>query len=108
VIYYKEYQAELREQLRQMMLEHSGAVWMDPRRGKYLTTADLDRVAAITIPTAIFAGERDKVFLKLAHLLAERIKDSRLIVYDEIGHMLNLEAPGRFNRDLELFLSHLT
>ena len=87
-----------------MMLEHSGAIWMDPMRGKYKTVNDLENVHKIEIPTKIFAGEMDSIFLPLAQQLHKRINESLLSIYPNVGHMLNLEAPARFNEELEEFI----
>ncbi|MBU0982301.1 MAG: alpha/beta fold hydrolase [candidate division Zixibacteria bacterium] len=102
--WYKGDRAAIGERLKTMMDEYTGSVWRDPMRGKYPREVDQDAVDAITVPTALFAGELDKVFCRLAELLHERIAGSRLLVYDGIGHMLNLEAPDRFNADLDAFL----
>ena len=90
--------------MERMADEHSGAVWGDPMRGRYPRENDLEKVHAITVPTMIFAGSEDRIFLPLARSLQEKIPNSRLSVYDGVGHMVNLEAPERFNRDLEQFL----
>jgi pimeloyl-ACP methyl ester carboxylesterase len=61
-------------------------------------------VHKIDVPTLILAGELDKVFAVLAQKLHQQINGSLLNVYKQAGHLLNLEAPDRFNRDLEGFL----
>ena len=86
------------------MLEHSGAIWKDSMRGKYPKTNDLERVSEIKVPTAIFSGELDKIFLPLAIKLNKMIPDSRLYIFESVGHMLNLEAPKRFRDEIKLFL----
>ena len=106
--FYKEDRRELRDLLDSMMSAYSGAVWRDPMRGKYPPEDDLSRVAGITVPTAIFAGALDKVFVTLAEQLHERIAGSRLSIYPKTGHMLNLEEPNRFNADLKVFLEGVT
>jgi pimeloyl-ACP methyl ester carboxylesterase len=87
-----------------MMNDYSGAVWRDPMRGKYPREYDLEHVHEITVPTTILAGALDKVFVPLAQELHDRIPMSSLTIYENVGHMLNLEAPARFNADLQLFL----
>ncbi|MBD3403865.1 alpha/beta fold hydrolase [candidate division GN15 bacterium] len=96
--------AELKPFIEKMMRDYSGAVWKDKMRGKYPKENDLDRVDRISIPTLIVAGELDRIFLPLARQLDERIRDSRLRVYEDVGHMVNLEAPERFTADLKAFL----
>ncbi|MEW5994159.1 MAG: alpha/beta fold hydrolase [Candidatus Zixiibacteriota bacterium] len=99
---------EIKNLMQIMVDAHSGAVWRDPMRGKYPRENDLEQVHRITVPTMIMAGESDSVFVSLARLLHERIQESRLSVFPEIGHMVNLEAPERFNRELQQFLDSST
>jgi 3-oxoadipate enol-lactonase len=106
--WYKPEQAEIRKLMMTMIEEHSGAVWMDPLRGKYPPSIpDLEQAHKIKVPTCIFVGMEDKIFVPLSQQLHERIEGSILHEYEGIGHMLNLEAPERFNRDLKKFLSRV-
>ena len=90
-----------------MMDEHSGAIWRDLMRGGYPPENDLEQVHQITVPTLIVAGEADPVFASLARLLHEKIAGSKLIVLPGTGHMVNLEAPDRFNEELLRFVASL-
>jgi pimeloyl-ACP methyl ester carboxylesterase len=103
--WYGDNRAEIRDLMRKMMLEHSGAIWLDPMRGKYPRTVDLDHAHAINIPTHIFVGQLDQMFVPLAKSLHERISGSQLTLYEDVGHMVNLEIPDRFNHDLLQFLT---
>jgi pimeloyl-ACP methyl ester carboxylesterase len=103
--WYKGDKTEIKELMSTMMSEHTGAIWMDPMRGKYPRTVDLDNVHTISVPTCIFAGSADRIFVPLAEQLHAKITGSILRIYDGIGHMLNLEAPERFNEDLKRFLN---
>jgi len=105
LVFYKQDKAHIKQLLATMMAEHSGAIWMDKMRGKYPRLVDLDIVDRITVPTMIFVGELDRIFVPLAQELNRKIKSSRLSMFEGVGHMLNLEAPDRFNRELEGFLS---
>jgi 3-oxoadipate enol-lactonase len=93
-----------RELMASMINDHSGAVWLDPMRGKYTSTPDLECVHAITVPTCIIVGELDKVFVPLSEELYARIAGSQLHVVKDAGHLLNLEQPEEFNRLLAGFL----
>lgn len=54
-----------------------------------------DRLAAIACPTAVVAGEADRVTPPdKARALAEEIPDARLVLAPGAGHMLPLEAPA--------------
>ena len=107
LLYFKDPQSPVRRLIAEMMDDHSGAVWTDDRRGKYPREYDMERVASIAVPTLLIAGELDKVFVKLARELHDQMPNSELIIYPGIGHMVNLEAPDRFNDDLSEFLNSL-
>ena len=65
-----------------------------------------DRLSEIEAPTLIIWGEKDMLVpLKDAKVFDELISDSRLIVYEDVGHVAMLETPERFNRDLRTFLA---
>lgn len=59
----------------------------------------------IGIPTLVIAGREDPLRLPgYATELAERLPDSRLLVYPECGHLPNVEHAERFAADLVDFL----
>lgn len=105
--WYKTRHQQVGTLLKELMQEHSGAIWADPMRGKYPRTNDLDNVHHITLPTLIIAGELDKIFLPLAEELNRKINDSKLLVFEDTGHILNLEEPEKFNDALRNFLEKL-
>jgi 3-oxoadipate enol-lactonase len=102
--WYKDANQDVGRLIRMMMEDYTGAVWADPMRGRYPKEQDLGQVHEITVPTLILAGELDRVFATLARGIHHQIEGSLLKVYEQAGHMLNLEAPDRFNGDLEAFL----
>ncbi|CAN5732542.1 alpha/beta fold hydrolase [soil metagenome] len=62
-------------------------------------------VSQIVAPTLIAAGTADVIVpVANARFLAERIPDSRLVMYEGLGHQFFVEAPDRFNRDVIDFL----
>ncbi len=104
LMWYKKDHKDIRDLIEQMMLEHSGAIWVDPMRGKYPSQKDIELVHEIRVPTRIFVGELDKIFIPLSEELNKRIIGSKLSVYEGVGHMLNLEAPDKFNKELLSFV----
>lgn len=65
-----------------------------------------DRLSDIEAPTLIVWGKKDMLVpVKDAYKFDELISDSRLIVYEDIGHVAMLETPERFNADLRAFLA---
>lgn len=68
-------------------------------------SADLDR---IDVPTLVLVGNQDQPSPpEVARGMHERIRDSRLVVLPDAGHLSNLEAPEPFNQALRGFLEEL-
>ncbi len=65
-----------------------------------------DRLDDVKCPTLIVWGRKDLLVpVKDAYTFDELISDSRLIVYEDVGHVAMLEVPERFNADLREFVS---
>jgi pimeloyl-ACP methyl ester carboxylesterase len=65
-----------------------------------------DRLSDIQAPTLIVWGEKDRLVpLKDAYKFDELIPHSRLVVYEDTGHVAMLERPEEFNADLRAFLA---
>jgi pimeloyl-ACP methyl ester carboxylesterase len=65
-----------------------------------------DRLDDIRCPTLIVWGRKDLLVpVKDAAKFDELIPDSRLIVYDDVGHCAMFEVPDRFNADVRAFLN---
>ena len=64
-----------------------------------------DRLGKIDTPTLVLHGDVDPlVRIENGRLLAERIPGARLIVYENVGHIPEVECADDFNRDLAAFL----
>jgi len=68
--------------------------------------ADLrDVLPEIDVPTLVIHGDLDKRSpLPVGEDLHDRIPGSRLVVIPGVGHVVNLEAPERFNDEVRSFL----
>ncbi len=67
-----------------------------------------ESVREIDVPTLLCFGADEKLFPAAAgEDLAERIRGSRLVVFEESGHCPFLEEPDRFNAELEQFVASL-
>jgi pyruvate dehydrogenase E2 component (dihydrolipoamide acetyltransferase) len=67
-----------------------------------------DRLAELPVPTMIIWGERDRVFpAEQAADAAEKIPDAWLEVLDGVGHVPQVEAPGRVVALLDRFVRAL-
>lgn len=104
LVWYQNDKKELKEFIKTMMDDHSGAIWKDPMRGNYPVVDDISKVGGINIPVLIMAGEEDKMFLPLAKKLHDLIKTSNLFIIPKTGHLVNLESPVLFNRIVESFI----
>ncbi len=107
LFYYANRNESLRRELAEMMADHCGHIWLDPKRGTYPARNDIDGAKGITVPTLIFVGEKDRSFLPLARQLHQNIVSSEIDIVPDVGHMLNMEAPEHFNFRLEQFLQRV-
>ena len=65
-----------------------------------------DRLDDIRCPTLIVWGDKDLIVpVKDAYVFDELVPDSRLIVYEGVGHCAMFEVPERFNADVRAFLA---
>lgn len=65
-----------------------------------------DRLHAIAVPTLVVHGAVDPLVpLENGRLLAERIPGARLVVYDDTGHIPEVERAEELNRDIIDFLA---
>lgn len=65
-----------------------------------------DRLAEIDIPTLIVWGAEDLIIpVGAAHSYKRRLPSARLEVFEETGHIPQLEQPARFNALLDEFLA---
>ena len=71
-----------------------------------LAEADLrEELASIRAPTLLIHGDADqRSNADVAHDLARRIPDSRLVFLPGLGHECYLEQPDRFNAEVRSFL----
>jgi non-heme chloroperoxidase len=65
------------------------------------------RLGEIKVPTLIFAGGKDMIPLDGARRTADRIKGSRLEVFEDNGHMLHMESQNRFVKLLTSFITEV-
>jgi pimeloyl-ACP methyl ester carboxylesterase len=83
-------------------------VWMASLAG-LATAVPPSESGTITAPTLIIWGERDELLpLGDGYLLVEAIPGSRLIVYEDTGHLVLWEQPERVAIDLADFVAGLS
>jgi pimeloyl-ACP methyl ester carboxylesterase len=71
-----------------------------------LQPAAIDRLSQLTPRTLVLVGERDiPAIRELADTLHARIHQSKLVTIPGAGHILSMEAPDEFNRNVLSFLA---
>lgn len=74
-------------------------------RGRAARPDYVDHLDDVTVPTLVVVGTEDTYTpVAEAELLAQRIRHSRLVVLDRVGHLPNLERETEFNDHLVTFL----
>jgi 4,5:9,10-diseco-3-hydroxy-5,9,17-trioxoandrosta-1(10),2-diene-4-oate hydrolase len=64
-----------------------------------------DRLERISVPTLVVWGDSDRLVpTSDADVFEDLIPNARKVVYEDTGHVPQLERPGRFNADVEAFL----
>jgi 2-hydroxymuconate-semialdehyde hydrolase len=69
--------------------------------------SDTTEYERVTVPTLAFAGAKDLLREPGYHHALERIPGARVEVFDDAGHLLNIERAERFNARAVRFLSDL-
>ena len=95
------------------IVEEATAVMMDFRpaglraMGHALADADLrDVLPSIDVPTLVLYGDADQRSpVSIGEQLHARIPSSAFVVIPGAGHVVNLEAPERFNSEVRSFLT---
>ncbi len=66
----------------------------------------LDQLTEVEVPTLIVWGRNDRVVPPQdAAGFAQRLRNSQTVIFEDTGHLPQLERPIRFNRLLEAFLA---
>ncbi len=82
-------------------------VWRETLRG-LITARPPTEVATITAPTLIVWGARDELLTREhQQALATAIPASRLVIYEDTGHLVLWEQPERVASDLTAFVESL-
>jgi 3-oxoadipate enol-lactonase len=91
----------VRERVRVMARNTVGSVM----EGRSLQPPAIDRLAELKVPMLVVVGELDMPGIhEIANLLAEADPNAELVAIPGVAHMVNLEAPEEFDRELLEFL----
>ena len=77
-------------------------------RPRPLDPPAVDRLGDVVVPVLVIAGEVDREDVSdAASMLVSAIPGARLAIIANAAHMVNLEAPARFNAEVAAFLADL-
>jgi pimeloyl-ACP methyl ester carboxylesterase len=85
--------------------EFPATMWLDTQAGRYIDESDLKIVDKLTAPTLLLCGREDLDFLPVAKLINAQLPHGSLFEIPDCGHMIHLEKPEIFRRELATFLS---
>ncbi|MCC6961686.1 MAG: alpha/beta hydrolase [candidate division Zixibacteria bacterium] len=86
------------------LAEFPGKLWLDQQAGRYIDESDMKLLDNLTMPVLLLCGRDDLDFLPLAKLFNARLSNGTLFEIPECGHMIHLEKPEIFRRELAAFL----
>ncbi|MGB5105657.1 MAG: alpha/beta hydrolase [Candidatus Zixiibacteriota bacterium] len=92
------------EVLKSCISDFPGKVWTDPEAGKYVDESDMKMLDNLTMPVLMLCGREDLDFLPLAKLVNARLSNGTLYEIPDCGHMIHMEKPEIFKRELSAFL----
>ena len=97
--------APVAARIRSMAERYSGWHWTHADLGIPMKPPAIERLGEIHVPTLVLVGDADASdHLQIAEILERGIPGARKIVIPDVGHLVNLETPGLFNRQVLEFL----
>lgn len=94
--------------LRTMMVTTPAAGSAAVQRGRAERRDHSEALAAIDCPTLLVVGAEDGFTpVGVAEYMHQRIRDSRLVVIPDAGHIPNMEQPDLFNEALTAYLTSI-
>jgi len=106
---YARQRPEARERLTRMFMDNRRIFQLNPALIQVIAPPAVERLAEITAPTLIIAGELDEPdLLAAADLLQSRIAGARQLTIQGAGHLSNMEKPAEFNRAVIDFLKSIS
>lgn len=99
---------ELRRQVAAMVEAFQFEALMKVRLPPTAKPTQLERLEQVKTPTLVLIGTEDQPHVRSAsETTAKKIPGANIIIYSGTGHMLSMEQPKKFNRDVEQFLKQV-
>jgi len=91
---------DVAHRIAEMVAGYSGVNWTSP--DPHLPHPNsIELLETIAAPTTVIVGELDvPCFLEMSRVLADRIPNARRVTVQDVGHMVNMEAPEKVNAQL--------
>lgn len=90
------------EMLKNIIDDYTGWDLVNPPNHKRNIEKAIDRLTEIDINSLIITGKKDyKDFVLNGRILRERLKNAKLVEFEDSAHMVNLEFPERVNGLIE-------
>ena len=67
----------------------------------------IDELAGIDAPALVLVGENDKPYLRAGEVMSAKLARARHVVVPQAGHIVNIEQPEIFEREVLAFLAEL-
>ena len=67
----------------------------------------IDALAGIEAPALVLVGEDDAPYRRAGEVMSAKLRDARHVVVPGAGHIVNIEQPEAFEREVLGFLSRL-
>lgn len=100
-------QPAVQERLEALVENYSGWHWHNHNPMQPLF-AHLDRMDQVSVPTLVAHGGRDALgYREIARLLESTIPGARELAFPDAGHLVNMEAPSRFNTGVLDFIGQV-
>ncbi|MGB0619359.1 MAG: alpha/beta fold hydrolase [Myxococcota bacterium] len=67
----------------------------------------IDELADISVPALVLVGEDDKPYRRAGEVMSAKLANARHVVVPGAGHIVNIEQPAAFEREVRAFLAEL-
>ncbi|MCR9094408.1 MAG: alpha/beta hydrolase [bacterium] len=67
----------------------------------------IDELADIAVPALVLVGEDDKPYRRAGEVMSAKLQNARHVVVPDAGHIVNIEQPDVFEREVLGFLAEL-
>ena len=67
----------------------------------------IDKLADISVPALVLVGEDDKPYRRAGEVMSAKLANARHVVVPDAGHIVNIEQPAAFEREVLAFLAEL-